>query len=316
MNFTTFKKRYQKEQVELFPHLVSSNPKVSVLVQTFNHEAFIGDCLNGILNQRTSFDFEIILGEDFSSDGTRRICKYFASKYPEKVRLLLHRPVNKIKVANTTTGNFNALYNLYTSKGEYIAFCEGDDVWRDPFKLQKQVEILESNSALALTYHQYIEVDEKLQPLEKKLLLDQPLGDIEKEDLQKLMVHPLLATVCFRNYFRDDLPSQIAEVVNMDSFLLSLLGNYGGAGFLKDIEPSLYRRHPQGLWSGKKKEMNLKFKILTLIKLIQFYNLTENYTLEAFFRERKNLHLKSLIYFFLKNGNVRKAGKELFVLLR
>ena len=95
--------------------------------------------------QKTDFDFEILLGEDESTDGTREICIEYAKKYPDKIRLFLHKRENVIYINGNPTGRFNFLYNLTISKGKYIALCEGDDYWTDPLKLQKQVDFLEKN---------------------------------------------------------------------------------------------------------------------------------------------------------------------------
>ena len=284
MNFEAFKNKYQKTKVEHFPHQVPSNPTVSVLVQAYNHETFIKQCLESILEQKTEFQFEILLGEDFSSDSTREICREYATKYPEKIRLFLHHPDNKIKVLNMTTGNFNAFYNLFSARGKYIAFCEGDDYWNDPVKLQKQVDLLRSNSEFVLTYHSFIEVNEKGEPLPKELILQQARQNITQEDLKKLTFHPLLSTTCFRNIIQENIPEEMPGVINVDSFLFSLLGTYGEGKFLETISPSIYRRHQNGMWSGKRKEFGLRSKVLFYERLLEFYrrqkdlNTTEHYT--------------------------------------
>lgn len=128
------------------PNSVPDNVLVSVCVQTYNHEAFIKDCLNGILNQNTNFDFEILLGEDDSQDDTRNICEEYADKHPDKIRLFLHSRQNVINIGGKPTGRFNLLNNLNESKGKFIAICEGDDYWTDPDKLQKQLDFLESHN--------------------------------------------------------------------------------------------------------------------------------------------------------------------------
>lgn len=284
MNFEAFKNKYQKTEVEHFSHQVPSNPTVSVLVQAYNHEAFIEQCLESILEQNTNFDYEILLGEDYSTDRTREICQEYATKYPEKIRLFLHHPDNKINVLNTTTGNFNALYNFYSARGKYIAFCEGDDYWNDPEKLQKQVEHLQRQTSLAFTYHSYLEVNEKLELLPEEKCLEQPKQNISQEDLQRLNFHPLLSTICFRNIIKDNIPQQMVEIINVDSFLLSLLGNHGKGKFLETIIPSFYRRHLSGIWSGKRKEFGLRSKVLSYERLLEFYRqqndvkMTEHYT--------------------------------------
>src|SRR5690606_4409195 len=114
------------------------NPVVSVCVQTYQHAPYIRECLDSILMQKTDFPFEILLGEDESSDGTREICIEYAEKFPDKIKLFLHRRENNIQIFGYPTGRFNFLTNLYSSNGKYIAICEGDDYWTDSDKLQKQ----------------------------------------------------------------------------------------------------------------------------------------------------------------------------------
>src|SRR5690606_34031006 len=122
-------------------------PIVSVIVATYNHENYIKQCLDGILMQQTTFDFEIILKEDCSTDNTREIVKQYQKKFPNKIRLWLTNEnlySKKIKLSG---------YNYTDSK--YIALCEGDDYWTDPLKLQKQVEFLENNLDYVICSHGY-----------------------------------------------------------------------------------------------------------------------------------------------------------------
>lgn len=306
MDFHSFQTQYLKEKVEHFVHHVTKYPKVSVLVQTYNHEKYIEKCLNSILEQKTNFDFEIIIGEDYSSDGTRNICKSFAQKYPEKIRLILHHPRNKIRVLSTLTGNFNSLYNFFSANGEFIAFCEGDDFWTDVNKIQKQVDFLTSNKKYILSYHSFVEVNAMEEPLLEVHQLQQPLIDLSKENLQRIDQHPLFSTVCFRNCLKTSIPEEVAEVINVDTFLLSLLGNYGAAGFINDIQPSFYRRHHGGIWTGRIQELKLKSKMLTFQMLSKYYSRQEDYNLETFFRLKAQRSYKSLQYLHLKNGNLIK----------
>src|SRR5699024_1992341 len=104
MNFQEFKQKYEHIKVTEYTHQAHNNPVVSVCVLAYNHEAYIEDCLEGILMQETSFPIEILLGEDESADSTRKICIDYAEKYPEKIRLLLHNRENNIKVHGRPTG--------------------------------------------------------------------------------------------------------------------------------------------------------------------------------------------------------------------
>ena len=98
MTFQEFKNQYQKASVEQFSCDIVGDLRVSVCVQTYQHKEYIRDCLESILVQKTSFNFEILIGEDDSSDGTREICLEYAKRYPNKIRLILHDRKNNIKI--------------------------------------------------------------------------------------------------------------------------------------------------------------------------------------------------------------------------
>lgn len=314
MDFQQFKEKYQKKEVREYPNRVTSTPLISVMVQTYKHQEFIKDCLESILKQETEFTFEILLGEDGSTDATRDICIEYAENYPEKIRLFLHHPENKIKVLNILTGNFNALYNFFSARGKFIAFCEGDDFWKDPTKLQKQVDLLRSNSEIVLTYHSFIEVNKKGEPLRKELILQQPRQDITQENLKKLTFHPLLSTTCFRNIIRENIPEEMPGVINVDSFLFSLLGTYGEGKFLETISPSIYRRHQNGMWSGKRKEFGLRSKVLSYERLLEFYGRQKDLSMTKHYTSLIKSINRTLFLTYLKGKQPIKAFRLLRVI--
>lgn len=111
------------------------NPVVSVHMITYNHEPYIRQAIEGVMMQKTDFEFELIIGEDASQDKTREICFEYQKKYPDKIRVLWwHENVSKL--------GGNSRRNMARCRGEFIAFCEGDDYWTDPLKLQKQVDVM------------------------------------------------------------------------------------------------------------------------------------------------------------------------------
>lgn len=121
-------------------------PLVSVTVATYQHVNYIRQCLEGILMQKTNFPYEIIVGEDGSVDGTQDICKEYAEKYPDRIRLFIRdRNLSQFVAENGKVTRFNGIWNRMSARGKYIAWCEGDDYWVDPLKLQKQVDFLESH---------------------------------------------------------------------------------------------------------------------------------------------------------------------------
>ncbi len=128
------------------PHPILPVPKVSVCMITYNHQDFIGQAIDSILMQRTNFPFELVIGEDKSPDGTREVVLDYQRRYPEIVRLLLWRK-NAGMMQNCES-------TLEACRGEYVAFCEGDDYWTDPEKLQRQVDLLDSHPEMTLCHHQ------------------------------------------------------------------------------------------------------------------------------------------------------------------
>ena len=140
-------------------NIKSDNLLVSVCVQTYNHEKYIKQCLDSILAQVTSFDFEIILGEDDSNDNTRNICIDYAKNSPEKIKLFLRHRKDVIYINNVPTGRYNFISNLNESRGKYIALCEGDDYWTDKNKLQKQVDFLKSKDITVINHMALVDND-------------------------------------------------------------------------------------------------------------------------------------------------------------
>lgn len=118
--------------------------KVSVCVITYNHEKYIRQCLDGIFSQETDFDFEVVVGDDMSTDGTRKILKEFQERYPNKLRLLLHE--------ENSCGSLNYFLVHKAARGEYIAHMDGDD-WMLPGKLQLQSDFLDKHPECSFVTH-------------------------------------------------------------------------------------------------------------------------------------------------------------------
>ena len=114
-------------------------PLVSVCCLAYNQHRYIKECIEGVIKQQTSFLIEILIQDDASDDGTAEIIRHYAAKYPE----LIHPVFQTENQYSKGVSIVQPLYDL--AKGKYIAFCDGDDYWIDPLKLQKQVDYLECN---------------------------------------------------------------------------------------------------------------------------------------------------------------------------
>src|SRR5690606_9560707 len=118
---------------------------VSVWMITYNHCAYIEQALDSVLCQETDFPFEIVIGDDCSTDGTREVLLRYASSNPARIRLILHeRNVGMI-------ANQNAVFDACS--GEFIAMLEGDDYWTDSSKLQRQVDAMRENPECHVSFH-------------------------------------------------------------------------------------------------------------------------------------------------------------------
>ncbi len=124
--------------------LSAQNIIVSILMITYNHVNYIADAIEGVLAQKASFPFELIIGEDCSTDGTRDIVFDYQRKYPSIIRVI------------TSESNVGAIRNsrraIVAARGKYVAWCEGDDYWHHPYKLQMQVDFLEQHSDYLLVH--------------------------------------------------------------------------------------------------------------------------------------------------------------------
>lgn len=126
---------------------------ISVIVITYNQETTIGRTLDSVLQQKCCHPYEIVIGEDCSSDKTLEICKQYAQKYPDKIRLLANKQ-NKGLIDNYWDC-------ILASSGEYIADVAGDDFWTDDRKLEKQIKILQENPNVSLVHTAWSFYEEK-----------------------------------------------------------------------------------------------------------------------------------------------------------
>lgn len=160
LNFDTFLQLYKKVEIDGYANQVDQSipdPAVSVVIFTYQHRDYIRKAIDGILMQKTSFPYEIILGDDESSDGTTEICIEYAQRFPEKIKLYLHKRKNNKHVLGKPSLVFQYYHNYYQARGKYVAICSGDDFWTDPEKLEKQYQFLENNKGYSICYHPWID---------------------------------------------------------------------------------------------------------------------------------------------------------------
>lgn len=311
MDFKTFKERYQKEPVTHVPNHVSNKPVVSICVQAYQHAAYIKDCLDGLLTQKTEFPYEILIGEDASTDGTREICLEYAEKHPEKIRLFLHERENNVLVRGEPSGVFTSAYNFFLAEGEYMAICDGDDYWTDPLKLQKQVDFLEENPDCTLCTHGYktIFIDGS-QPDEIHSIKSLKSKKISSEEIIGRMYIRTL-TMLFRVSTFDPVPDLFFKSPYGDYPIQLICAHKGSIGYLGGESMAVYRRGVKGSYNekvlGNKKEkaaISLK-RTEDHLKCMDLFNELTNYKYNSIIEERKRKWALRFLFYF-QDGHSKK----------
>lgn len=272
-------------------------PMVSVAVLTYNHEKYIKQALDSILRQKVNFDYEILIGDDASTDNTVKVLKEYKSKYPKIIKLFL----NEVNLGATR----NAYNLLVNAKGKYLATCEGDDYWTDDNKLQIQVEFLEKNKNLVGCSHYFTIVDENDKAYKKHLEWIKEKKIFSLDDFDGIYMPGQPTTFLRRNLVYDNLVD-LRYLINThkmigDRTLMLLWLLHGNFGFVKRYM-SAYRVNRKNrdsvtaiIYSNKLKSIITDYKITKKLEIIaKKHNEKVN-----FYRFKKIIFVKSFCYFFL-----------------
>ena len=218
-------------------------PVVSIVMITYNHEAFIDKSIRGVLSQEVEFPIEFIIAEDCSTDRTLEICTNYRNLHPDIITLI------------TSKQNVGAIQNEYralsAANGTYIAYCEGDDYWTDPYKLKKQVDFLENNKTFSLTCHRYKIFDkEKLtwndDGLDTLMTVAKDGFVIDTELFLTKWPIKSLTLVYRRCAFNPELVSDYRNY--RDLHLIYHILQFGN-GFCMNFEGGVYNKHDKGVHS-------------------------------------------------------------------
>ena len=306
-NEKKFFKEHQKVPVIEYQNNTSKKPLVSVCVQTYQHEGYIAECLDGILMQKTNFDFEVLVGEDDSSDGTRKICIDYANRFPDKIKLFLHSRENNIEIYGRPSAHFNFKYNMYLSKGKYIAICEGDDYWIDPLKLQKQIDFLEANKDYGMVFSDINMIDDQSKIIGPTIFYNKTKssyqsGAIFWELLEGNFVQTL--TVCLKKDLISDYLNKFSyEKYTYDFRIWLHVASNSKIKFIDEVWAS-YRVHDLGISRSKdffKKRTPLVLQS-ALVNYLSIINYNSNLIVKSTFSK--------VIYNILKNANLTIEEKK------
>lgn len=205
---------------------------------TYNHEKYIAQAIESVLMQKTSFPFELLIGEDCSTDGTRKIVREYQEKYPSVIRAFLRE--------ENTGGrqNFRRIYQ--NSRGKYVALLEGDDYWTATDKLQKQVDLLDARPDIVLCgHHSIFHYEDGSQPDETSPGLPAGVYGL-KRILHRNIFHT--SSAVFRRILEDCCPEWRMHLKMGDVPLYIELAQHGDVYLFAEVM-SVYRIHPGGIWS-------------------------------------------------------------------
>jgi len=241
------------------------NPKVSVRIVTYNHERFIAQALDSALAQKINFPYEIVIGEDNSSDNTRKIVQDYQRRHPEIIRSFLN---DRNIGARANTHNMRQ-----ECRGEYIAFLDGDDYWTAEHKLQKQADFLDQHPECTICFHNaqmVFDNGRKAQVYHKE-----PLKTImEAEDILPSNIMPS-CSMMFRNNIFKTIPHEFAHVPFGDWPIQICLIKKGKACYIDEIMGA-HRFHSGGMWTEGGKE-DPEVKIRQIQAFLLFYQAADVY---------------------------------------
>ncbi|MBL7843594.1 MAG: glycosyltransferase [Cyclobacteriaceae bacterium] len=237
----------------------SQQPSISVFMLAYNHGPYIAQAIQSILDQKTDLDYELVIGEDCSTDNTRAVITSFKERYPEKIRV----------IENTTNVGMheNFLRTLFSCTGKYLCICEGDDYWEHPDKLNIQYQFLESHPDYVLVcgnHKKYIHNEKRFERGDSVSVKDH---DISFEKLTRFNCITT-ATIMFRNVLkRSDFADDFYSIISCDWYMHMKLLNHGKIRYLNYVF-AVYRIN-DGSINGRTNRLAIAKKEMDFLQLVK-----------------------------------------------
>lgn len=237
--------------------------KVTTVITAYNHEIYIEQAIKSAVNQKGWFEHEILISDDFSTDGTPSIVEKYCKKYPMMIKNI------------SSDKNLGISQNLKkcfeSASGDYVAILEGDDYWTDDHKLEKQMNFLEKNRDCSMVFSKLRLLNETTQKFsslsrQNNLRKSKLTGDdVINEPTLNLMGN--FSCCMFRTQLMKSLPDELYLTRINEISLSFYLVNHGKIGYISE-SLSVYRQHTRGIWTGadkaKQLESGLKCRVAAL----------------------------------------------------
>lgn len=189
--------------------------KVSIICTNYNKGDWVREAIDSFLNQKTNFDFEIIIIDDASTDHSYELIQEYQNKFPEKVRTFR----NEVNLGITRTWK----KVCQEAKGQYIARCDSDDFWTDSLKLQKQVDLLDASTDSLWSNTEFDMVDLDGNLIQKDAFANKALPLIDSyEEMLVMKGMTMASTWLVDTALMQDVSAQISDTAADDTFELQL----------------------------------------------------------------------------------------------
>ena len=219
--------------------------KVSICTLSYNQKDYIAQCLEGMLSQKCDFDFEILIHDDASTDGTDSIIRYYCERYPDIIKPVYETENQYSKDVK----NISGVYNFPRVSGKYIAMCEGDDYWNDDHKLQRQVDYMDAHPECSMCFHSAYQESTGV-AISKKLMRPYH-GDrtiVPVKIISKKVSYPTASLMMRADIFKS-LPEFYMQAPIGDIPMQLICANAGKAYYI-DMPMCTYRYMADGSWTS------------------------------------------------------------------
>nr|WP_305182344.1 glycosyltransferase [uncultured Schaedlerella sp.] len=253
---------------------------ISIVCATYNQEKYVKNALDGFLMQKGGFEYEILIHDDASTDGTTKILQEYKKEYPNKIKLILQKENQYSKGVDILR-----TYIYPIVKGKYIAFCEGDDFWIYNKKLQKQYDLMESNPNISLCYHNALVYREESDELQINVH-NHPSGYIDDREI----ISPTKGWYPTASFFgRTDYMKNQPDfkAATGDEALRTYMACKGDLYFI-NAAWSVYRDFADGSWNQRYRS-DKKIAARYIVDTVNYFTKFDEYSGKRF---SKYLHIK------------------------
>lgn len=274
---------------------------VSISCAAYNHEKFIKNAIEGFLMQKTDFTFEILIHDDASTDNTTDIIREYEAKYPKIIK-----PIYQLENQYSKGIPISSSFNFPRARGKYIALCEGDDYWIDPYKLQKQVDFLEENSEYGLVHgdcHFYYQDKDKWEYYANKFLSNKKKIEDKKELFSRLIDADYkirTATILFKRDLLSLIPANNVKFFMGDTPMWLDFSQKTKFKYLDEVL-AVYRILSNSASRSENKRKQYRFR-LSMAEMRIYYSYKYNYSINNKLKRRYN---DSLLTYKLYDPNFK-----------